>query len=64
MIRYFKTVEITGDHFRKVVGIGLGGCSAIVSPEFDGVYSAIDTEDEERIEVEIDSFDFVKVVPQ
>lgn len=56
MARYFKIVEIDCDSFIEATGDYLD-CSQLVVPVSGEVFVAVDDNDEDELDVSLDSFD-------
>ena len=56
MARYFKVIEIQADEFINVVGDDLD-CAQMVVGTDEGVFVAVDEDDEYEISIPLDSFD-------
>lgn len=58
MARYFKIIEIDSDSFIEATGEDLDCCQLVV-PTSDGVYVAVDDEEDE-MNIPMDTFEEVK----
>lgn len=58
MARYFKIIEIDSDSFIEVTGEDLDCCQLVV-PTSDGVYVAVDDEEDE-MNIPMDTFEEVE----